>query len=175
MRTFDDLQRLWADAPPPPTDRGTVELVVVRPGKGERHTPRRAQLDPIKGLVGDRWGDKERDSFDQQITHINATVAKLLCGDRPLDVSGDNLVVDLDLSERSLPIGARLRLGTALLEVTPDPHTGCRQFSQRFGADALRWVNYKPNRPSRFRGLHCRVVTAGEVRPGDVVEVVARA
>lgn len=174
MRTFDELERLWSDAPPPPAGRGTVELVVLRTGGGNHDTPDRAELDPVKGLVGDRWADKERDTFGEQITMINATVAKLLGGpDKPLHLSGDNLVVDLDISVDAFPVGARVKLGEALLEVTPEPHTGCKTFRERFGADALRWVNYKPNRHNRLRGVHLRVLEGGAVAPGDVIEVVA--
>jgi MOSC domain-containing protein YiiM len=176
MRTFEELERLWSDAPARPVGRGTVTLVVLRTGDGNHETPDRAELDPVKGLVGDRWADKEHDTLGEQITLINATVATLLCGgDKPLHLSGDNFVVDMDLSVESLPVGAQVKLGEALLEVTPDPHTGCKKFRERFGADALRWVNYKPNRSSRLRGVHLRVLEAGAVALGDVIEVVTNA
>ena len=174
MRTFEELEQLWGEEPRSPANRGTVDLVVVRTGAGIHETPARIELDPTKGLIGDRWADKDRDSFGEQITLINSTVAKLLCGDeQPLHMSGDNFHVDLDISEAALPVGARLRFGEAVLEVTPDPHTGCKKFSERFGAEALRWVNYKPNRVNRLRGVHCRVIESGHVTPGDVVELVA--
>jgi MOSC domain-containing protein YiiM len=119
------------------------------------------------GLVGDRWARGRRD-LDAQITLMNVRVAELIGG--PLDLPGDNFQVDLDLSEEALPVGTRLRLGEALLEVSPAPHTGCKKFRERFGLDALTWVN--DHRDRRLRGMNCRVLEAGTVAVGDPVAVV---
>jgi MOSC domain-containing protein YiiM len=87
-----------------------------------------------------------------------------------LEASGDNLLVDLDLSETALPVGTRLRIGTAVLEVSAEPHTGCKKFRERFGLDALKWVN--DHRDRRLRGMNCRVLEAGTVAVGDSAAVV---
>jgi MOSC domain-containing protein YiiM len=107
-----------------------------------------------------------------QLNVMNARVVALLAGDpdrRPL--AGDQLYLDLDLSEANLPPGTRLTLGTAEIEVTDQPHTGCAKFSSRFGVEALRFVNSPVGRELRLRGLNARVVTAGVVRAGDAVHV----
>jgi MOSC domain-containing protein YiiM len=105
------------------------------------------------------------------VTLMNVRVTELICADgQPLDLPGDNFLVDLDLSEEALPAGTRLRIGSALLEVSAEPHTGCKKFSARFGLDALLWVN--EHRDRRLRGMNCRVVEPGAVAVGDAVAVV---
>jgi MOSC domain-containing protein YiiM len=47
----------------------------------------------------------------------------------------------MDLSSVNLPPGTRLAIGTALLEVTSQPHTGCGKFVERFGLHAMKFVN----------------------------------
>jgi MOSC domain-containing protein YiiM len=104
---------------------------------------------------------------------MQSDVARLLAGEQPLSRFGDNLFLELDLSQANLPAGRRLRIGEAILEVTPKPHNGCKKFVERFGEAALRLVSDAELRPRNLRGLHLRVVVAGEVRPGDAVEVLA--
>jgi MOSC domain-containing protein YiiM len=102
---------------------------------------------------------------------MNIRVVDLITHDGvALDASGDNFLVDLDLSEAALPVGTRLRIGTAVLEVSDEPHTGCKKFRERFGLDALTWVN--DHRDRRLRGMNCRVLEAGAVAVGDSVVVV---
>jgi MOSC domain-containing protein YiiM len=85
--------------------------------------------------------------------------------------AGDQLYLDLDISHANLPAGTRLRLGSAVLEVTDQPHLGCHKFRARFGTDALRFVNSKVGRELRLRGMNARVMTPGTVRVGDRVTV----
>lgn len=84
-------------------------------------------------------------------------------------LAGDQVYVDLDLSHDNLAAGTRLALGTAVVEVSEPPHTGCVKFSRRFGREALRLVATPEGRAQRYRGLNARIVGAGVVRPGDVV------
>lgn len=172
MRTYRELEERWRDSPRSPRDRGTVELIVMRPSSDERVVPDSAEISPEGGLVGDRWSMSETPKPDAQLTLMNARVARLIAASKGLDLFGDNFIVDLDLSVEALPAGTRLRLGECLVEVTPEPHNGCKKFRLRFGVDALRWVNHKGNRGERLRGLHCRVIRGGRVRVGDTVEVV---
>jgi hypothetical protein len=164
--TLGDFETRWAAAEPAPRGTGTVRLICVRVDGGVHETPERAEVTVEDGLVGDRWGRGRRD-LDAQITLMNVRVTELIGG--PLDLPGDNFQVDLDLSEEALPVGTKLRLGEALLEVSPAPHTGCKTFRERFGLDALKWVN--DNRDRRLRGMNCRVLEAGAVAVGDPVAV----
>ena len=138
-------------------------------------------LDLDEGLVGDTW--KSRGSSrtadgsghpDMQLNVINARLSSLVAGDPDRRaLAGDQLHLDLDLSQANLPAGTRLALGGAVIEVTKIPHSGCAKFRARFGADALRFVNSHVGRELRLRGLNARVVVAGTVRRGDEVRKLA--
>jgi hypothetical protein len=152
-----------------PADGGTLDLIVRRPAEGEREVLAEAQLDTVGGLVGDRWLSPDADP-DSQVTVMNVRVVALLGGVRERwPLAGDQLYVDLDLSVANLPPGARLGIGSAVLEVTAVPHRGCKKFGARFGLDALRFVNNTEAYALRLRGLNARVVRGGPVRAGDPV------
>jgi MOSC domain-containing protein YiiM len=176
--TIHDLETGWRERRPAPRERGTVRLICVRKGEGRHETPDTVQIAPGLGLVGDRWAErgagKDPDGFSA-VTLMNATVAELLtAGRRPLDAAGDNLLVDLDISVEALPASTRLRVGSALLEVSVQPHTGCSTFSGKFGLDALKWVSTPEGRERRLRGVNCAVIEEGMVRIGDPIAVVGR-
>jgi MOSC domain-containing protein YiiM len=173
-----------------PADAGRVELIVARPAADQRRVLAEAFLDPVIGLVGDTWSSRPSTRTpnhsphpDKQVTVMNARVAALLAGQgarlgasleqvdrRPL--AGDQLYLDLDLSESNLPPGTRLQVGDAVIVVTDQPHLGCAKFSSRFGADSLRFVNSPSGRQLRLRGLNARVLVGGVVRRGDVASKV---
>ena len=161
-----------------PVDKGVVELIVRRPAEGEREVLAEGVLDLDEGLVGDRWSahpsSKTPDGSpnrETQLTLMNARVVDLVAaGDRERwALAGDQLYVDLDLSVLNLPAGTRLGIGSAVLEVTAEPHRGCAKFTKRFGLDAMRWVNSEAGRELNLRGINARVVTPGRVRQGDPV------
>ena len=160
--------------PPPSADEGAVVLVVARPEPGERTTPARCRLTPEGGVDGDRWHKRENPSVRSQVTMMRADVARVVANGQPLSLFGDNLLVEIDLSPRNLPAGTRLRVGEALCEVTDKPHTGCDKFAARFGADARALTTAEAFLDWRLRGLHVRVIEAGDVAPGDRVRVVWR-
>lgn len=156
-----------------PAAAGTVALIVRRPFAGEREVLAEAVLDPVQGLVGDYWHGQGNDP-DTQLTLMNARVAALVARvpDRwPL--AGDQLYVDLDLSGANLPPGTRLKLGTAVIEVTAEPHRGCGKFVRRFGVDAMRFVNSGVGRELNLRGINARIVGGGTVRAGDAIRIAA--
>ena len=164
-----------------PTNTGTVELIVRRPAVDEREILAEAELDPAYGVVGDTWnirGSRRTEDGsshpDMQLNVMNSRVVALLAQDPDhRALAGDQLYLDLDLSEENLPAGTRLVLGTATIEVTDQPHTGCAKFTQRFGLDAFRWVNSEAGSKLRLRGLNARVVVPGVVRRGDSVTKLA--
>jgi MOSC domain-containing protein YiiM len=174
FRELADLEAALLALPPSPRDQGRVSLVVVRGDNGRRQTPDRVRLTVHGGLEGDSWGREQHGGVDAQLAVMQHHVALLLANGQPLALSGDSLFLDLDLSAENLPIGTRLRVGTALLEVTPKAHNGCKKFRSRFGAPALRFVNQASLRHRNLRGIYMQVLQAGETGPGDVVEVVDR-
>jgi hypothetical protein len=160
-----------------PRDEGRVELIVRRPAEGEREVLSEATLDTFDGLVGDSWrarGSKSTDDGsahpDMQLTLMNARAATLVAGgaDR-WQLAGDQLYVDLDLGYDNLPPGTRLAVGSAVIEVTDQPHRGCKKFATRFGQDAIRFVNSEVGREHNLRGINTRVIAGGVVRPGDAI------
>jgi len=163
-----------------PADVGRVELIVRRPAVDEREILAEARLDTSDGLVGDTW--KVRGSKcmpdgsahpEMQLNIMNARAARLVAGgDDRRHLAGDQLYVDLDISETNLPPGTRLTLGSAVIEVTPQPHTGCAKFAGRFGKEALRFVNSDVGKQLRLRGMNAKVVVSGTVRPGDEIRKI---
>ena len=161
-----------------PASEGIVQLIVRRPAENERQVLEEGELDLVDGLVGDTWrirGSKRTPDGsahpDMQLNVMSARVVSLVAaGDRERwALAGDQLYVDLDLSETNLPPGTRLALGSAVIEVTDQPHTGCAKFSARFGPAAHTFVNTKAHRHLRLRGLNAKVVQAGTVRAGDTI------
>jgi hypothetical protein len=180
MRQTDELTRLEErldhirDAP---ADGGTVELIARRPAEDEREVLTEAVLDLREGLVGDTWrvrgSSRTPDGGpnpESQLTLMNARAAAAIAGDRERwALAGDQFYVDLDLSLANLSPGSRIQIGSAVIELSETPHTGCVKFSARFGNDALRFVNSPVGRELRLRGANCKVVIPGVVRPGDAI------
>jgi hypothetical protein len=174
----EELEAGLNDVCAAPADRGRVELLVRRPAVDERETPGEVHLDLAEGVVGDSWrvrgSSRTADGSanpEAQITVMSARVAKLVAAgnaDRR-KLAGDQIYADLDLSHENLPPGSRLRIGSAVVEVSAHPHTGCAKFTARFGKDAMRFVNSSKGRQLRLRGMNCKVVAGGVVRVGDII------
>lgn len=163
-----------------PREEGTIAWIACRPSPGERIVLETATLDVAGGLVGDNWVTRPTKSPDQkphpdaQVTLMNVRSVELVAGVRDRwALAGDQLYVDLDLSLENLPAGTRLQVGSAVLEVTALPHTGCAKFTERFGSAASRWVNTPVGRSLNLRGINVRVVTSGQVRRGDAIRKLA--
>ena len=177
------LEESLAEVRRSPADVGRVAMIVRRPAVDQREVLEVGDLDPACGLVGDTWSERQSTRTpdgsphpDMQLNVINARFAGLIAGSpERQSLAGDQLHLDLDLSEANLPAGTRLALGSAVIEVTEQPHTGCAKFSARFGVDALRFVNSPVGRSLRLRGLNARVVVPGTVRSGDAVTKVTTA
>ena len=162
-----------------PKDDGVVELIVCRPRVNEREVLEVAELDPVNGLIGDNWNvrgsSKSVDGGphpEMQINIMNARVADLITAQEKdrWSLAGDQLYIDMDLSKENLPAGTRLSIGSAVLEVSPLPHTGCQKFVARFGADAMKFVNSVVGKELCLRGINAKVVQAGVVRLGSTAK-----
>jgi hypothetical protein len=163
-----------------PKDGGTVMLIVARPRSNERRLLSEAEVSPDEGLSGDRWAATTRRRKDgcldtkSQLALINARCLELVAGsDERMPLSGDNLIVDLDLSFDNLPPGQRLQLGEAKIEITDRAHLGCHKFRDRFGKDAVGFVNSERGKQLRLRGVYANVIHGGVVRRGDSIRKVA--
>jgi MOSC domain-containing protein YiiM len=162
-----------------PADDGRLELIVRRPAVDEREVLEQGTLDMTVGLVGDNWMQKgSRSTADgsahpgKQITLMNSRLATLVAGTSLHGgLAGDQLYVDLDISHENLPAGTRLAIGSAVIEVSDQPHSGCAKFSARFGLDALRFVNSEVGRALRLRGANALVIVPGVIRAGDIVSI----
>jgi hypothetical protein len=156
-----------------PRDQGTLDMIVRRPSQGAREVLEVGELDTTLGLVGDNWSLRERVDPDAQLNVMNARMARLLAPDEMgRALAGDQLYLDLDMTEENLPAGTQLRIGEAVIEVTPSPHTGCKKFSARFGPELTRFVNIGEGKRLRLRGICAKVVVGGTIRRGDAVSKV---
>ena len=173
-RTLAELHAAIDHVRESPRDVGTIEYIVRRPEPGEREILDEAELDPMHGMLGDRWvkspSKRTPDGSpnpEQMLTLMNVRAIDSLAERSEWPLAGDQLFVDLDLSKANLPAGTRLVVGNAMVEISATPHTGCAKFTERFGSDATKWVNSDAGLELRLRGVNARIVQAGTVRVGD--------
>jgi hypothetical protein len=178
--TNEELWSSLASLCASPKDEGVVHLIVRRPAIGAREELDVGHLNPIEGLVGDTWctrgSSRTEDGTshpDMQLNIMNSRVIALLAGNRERwQLAGDQLYVDLDLSASNLPPGTLLKVGTAVIAVTDQPHTGCKKFADRFGVEAVKFVCSREGRELNLRGINARVVRPGAVHVGGVVRKI---
>jgi MOSC domain-containing protein YiiM len=174
--TLDELEAGLSHILDSPKDRGTLQWIVRRPDDGQRETLNEAQLDPALGLVGDNWLDRgspqTRDGSahpEKQLNIMNARAIAVVARSKDRwALAGDQLYLDLDLSDENLPPGSRLTIGSAVIEITAPPHTGCKKFQARYGADAVAFVNSPTGKRLHLRGVNAKVIQGGVIRVGDV-------
>ena len=171
-RSLPELRSGLQALAPEPTLRGSLAGIVRRLADGSRERLTEAELCTEHGLVGDGWTRRRPRDPEAQIAVMRHAVAELIGNGQPLGLSGDNLYVDLDISADNLPPGTRLRVGEALVEVTPKPHNGCAKFHARFGDDALRFVQAPATRHLNLRGIFWRVVEGGRLQVGAEILVL---
>jgi len=151
-----------------PGDAGQLKLIVRRPEVDQREMPEEGHLNTEHGLVGDSWSTREYADPEVQLTSMNARVIGLLAQTRDRwSLAGDQLYLDMDLSDENLPPGTQLSLGGAIIEVTEPPHTGCKKFAARFGVDAVVFVNSGRGKKMNFRGINAKVIQPGDIKVGD--------
>ena len=163
-----------------PKNQGLLKMIVRRPTVDEREILEECELDLEQGLAGDSWKDRGSShtpdgsaNINAQLTIMNARVIALLAQDASRwPLAGDQLYVDMDLGEDNIPPGTRLALGSAMIEVSAQPHTGCKKFSTRFGVDAIKFVNSPEGKQLHLRGINTRVIRPGTIHVGDVLKKI---
>jgi hypothetical protein len=179
--TTAELESGLAEIRQSPKDEGILELIVRRPRTGEREILQMAELDATEGLIGDSWKTRGSSSTpdkspnrDMQLTLMNSRVIALLAREKSRwPLAGDQLFIDLDLSIDALPPGTQLALGSAVIEITAAPHTGCKKFTARFGMEAVQFVNSPMGKRLRLRGLNARIVRSGVISVGDRIKRIS--
>ncbi len=167
LATYAELEAALPVLRAAPRESGVLQMIVRRPASNEREVIESGELRAGEGLVGDRWTPSSK---SEPLTLINSRLIGLLAPTREhWPLAGDQLYVDFDLGAEHVPPGTRLRVGGALIEVSAEPHTGCRKFRDRFGFDALRFINSPIGRALNLRGINARVLTSGVVRVGDAI------
>lgn len=175
--SLEDLDARFAALPPSPCERGAVVQICVRPDIDRRHFPETLDLSETRGAIGDRWERRTwlylsdgRPDPRVQVALMNSRTLSWLqqltgCTHHP----GDTLLVDFDLSKSNLPNGSRLRVGSAVLEISDVVNDACAKFAAHYGRDVFQWIRHAPNRSRRLRGVFARIVTSGQVRRGDAI------
>ncbi|HKU76773.1 MAG TPA: hypothetical protein VJR02_22880 [Pyrinomonadaceae bacterium] len=178
--TMQELEAALDHLRQAPKNDGVVQLIVCRPEEDQREEMNEAELDPAKGLIGDNWilrGSRRTVDGsphpDMQINIMNARVTALVAQEKERwSLAGDQLYIDMDLSKENLPAGSRIQVGSAVLEVSPQPHTGCHKFVARFGLDAMKFVNSEVGKELCLRGINAKVVQAGTVKVGQTAKKI---
>ena len=173
--TLQELEAALDHLRQAPKDDGVIQLIVRRPEVDQREVIEEAELDPVKGLIGDNWlvrgSKKTADGSahpEMQINIMNSRVTALVAQEKERwPLAGDQLYIDMDLGHENLPPGSRLAIGSAVLEVSPMPHTGCRKFVSRFGAEAMEFVNSQVGKALCLRGINAKIIQGGIVMVGQ--------
>ena len=178
--TLQELEAALSHIQASPADGGHLEMISARPSVGDRELLEIGELDAECGLVGANWLDRGSSGTpdgsanpEAQVTLINTRLIDAVAGDKTRwQLAGDQLFVHIDLSHDNLPPGARLSIGSAIVELTAAPHTGCVKFASRFGHDALRFVSGAEAMQQRRRGANAKIIQSGKICVGDVVRKV---
>ena len=172
-----DLDASLSEIKKSPSQQGVVDLIVCRPQKNTRQELDTGELTIEEGLVGDNWKVRAAGSKDKsvhrntQLALINSRVIAAIVNNKDRwELAGDQFYVDFDLSKENIPSGARLKIGTAIIDVTEEPHLGCKKFAERFGKDAVKFVNSSNGKLLNLRGIHARVIVPGKVTVGSHIE-----
>jgi len=171
--TTDEIESRLEEIIESPNDNGVLKLIVRRPQEDRRQVLETGELDTEKGLVGDNWRTYNGGRIETQLAIMNSRVISLLAqAESRWPLAGDQLYIDLNLTDQNLPAGTRLAVGSAIIEVTPKPHNGCKKFAERFGSDAMKFVNSPVGKQLHLRGIYAKVIKSGTIRQGDAVKKV---
>lgn len=175
--TIDELDRLYRALPLHPKDIARVNALNVRPGPALREERAMIELDSVRGAIGDRWENKTwlylpdgKPDPRVQVALCNSPIlAMIQTATGVHHHPGDTVFTDLDLSAHNLPIGSRLQIGPAVLEITDVENDACAKFAAHYGAELLQWIRLPQNRPLRLRGLFAKIIRSGRIHIGDTI------
>ena len=178
--TLQELEAAMDHLRQAPKDDGVIHLIVRRPEVDQREVIDEAELDPVKGLIGDNWlvrGSKKTPDGsahpEMQINIMNSRVTALVAREKERwPLAGDQLYIDMDLGHENLPPGSRLSIGSAVLEVSALPHTGCKKFVSRFGVEAMEFVNSPEGKALCLRGINAKIIQGGVVKVGQAARKI---
>jgi MOSC domain-containing protein YiiM len=175
--TFDELMAGLPHIASSPTHDGMLKAIVIRPRKGERQSLAQCELSPEGGVHGDNWVNEcwltlpdGASHPDVQVSLINARAIQLLAGEEDRwSLAGDNLIVDFNLHVDNVPPGQRLQIGSVVLEMSAQPHKGCKKITQLFGDGAFPFLNSKEGKDLQLRGIYAKVIEGGTVQVDDII------
>ncbi|EEE35545.1 conserved hypothetical protein [Rhodobacteraceae bacterium KLH11] len=178
--TRQECEAAMPDILAAPKDDAAIESLCFRPFQGGRSFPDNLQMSAEHGIKGERWLTDPwlrlpdgRPDPRIQVSILPLRVMNLCWRDRTNAVHpGDTMVADLDMSEANLPVGTRLRVGSAVIEVSDMFNTACVKWQARYGDESLHWINHPTYRPLRLRGVLCRIVVDGTVHDSDRIRVM---
>ena len=179
--TIEELDRLYRALPPRPTNTAQVNALNVRPGPDQREERTLIELDPARGAIGDRWERKTwlylqdgRPDPCVQVALCNSPILTLIQNATGVHHHpGDTIFTDLDLSAQNLPVGSRLQIGSAVLEISDVENDACAKFAAQYGPEVLQWIRLPQNRPLRLRGLFAKIICGGQIHAGDTIAKLA--
>ncbi|MBK0400865.1 hypothetical protein H0I76_16820 [Limibaculum sp. M0105] len=177
---FKSLAELTARLPDilsAPRQNGTLEMIVMRPDRGERILPHDIRVNAVDGVPGDHWSEGTGHAAaegvgdpEAQICIMMASCISAIAGDKAnWPPAGDNFFIDMDLTPTNMPPGTRFAIGSAEFVVTELPHNGCQDFIDRYGRDACVFLMTGEGKKNRLRGIYARVIRDGTVSVGDTV------
>lgn len=173
-----ELDAGLADVMQAPKTNAVLHGLCRRPALGQRQMVETIQFTQAQGIPGERWATTPwlrltdgRPHPGIQVSILPTRVLDLVWRDRSgTPHPGDPIVADLDTSVENLPIGTFIQAGSAVLRVSDVPNLGCVKWKVRYGEDALRWVESRPE--LRLRGVLCSVEQDGEMGMADRLQVL---
>lgn len=161
-----------------PKNNVPIDCICVRPDFSERHVLDKVYLSRSEGVVGDRWKRitwiyLENGESDPriQVSLTNSRILKFISkAQQAITLTGDNFVADIDCSEANMPVGQRLKLGEAVIEVSDVYNDACKKFAVRYGGEVMEWIRDPAYRHLRLRGIFARIVQSGWVTEHDRIQ-----
>lgn len=160
-----------------PKNGAKVELLCRRPDRNQRDFTDHLRLTQAGGIEGDYemkkpWLTLPDGSPDPriQVSILPKRVLDLVWRDREnVAYPGDTIIADLNVTLDNMPVGTRLQVGGAVLEVSDVWNEGCAKWKVRMGREAYDWTSAPEHEALRLRGIYCSIVGDGMVRIGDTI------